>query len=251
MSTTDGRGRHRADRAPITPLTTLSKAAGAVARKGVVVAAAGSGLVVTALAPSAQAATVPNEPVRLSTVDLGALTSQAKEALAAAPVVAVAPDASFTVEAAAVQVTAAPAPVARQSTRTTATSRTAERTAAPTSSYVSDGSIGSRVVAAAFELVGIRYVSGGSTPAQGLDCSGLVSYAYAQVGISIPHSSASIRNIGTVVPASEAQPGDILWSPGHVSIYAGDGMQIEAVYAGTASRYTSIWQDSYTVIRPY
>ncbi|WP_308113271.1 C40 family peptidase [Antribacter soli] len=249
MSYTDGRGRHRADRAPITPLTTLSRTAGAAARRSVLVAAASSGLVATALAPGAQAATH-SEPAKISTVDFDALTSQAREALAAAPVIAVASDAPFAVESAAVQVTA-PAGAAETVSRTEATSRTTERTAVPSVTVSTDGSIGARAVSVALQLTGIRYVSGGSSPAEGFDCSGLVSYVYAQLGIYVPHSSSAIRDMGTVIPASEMLPGDLLWSPGHIAIYAGDGMQVEAVYAGTASRYAPIWQDSYTVLRVY
>lgn len=250
MSYTDGRGRHRADRTPITPLTTLSRTAGAAARRSVLVAAASSGLVATALAPGAHAATQ-NEPAKISTVDFDALTSQAREALAAAPVITVAPDASFAVESAAVQVTAPAAVAAETVSRTEATSRTTERTAVPAVTVSTDGSIGARAVSVALQLTGIRYVSGGSSPAEGFDCSGLVSYVYAQLGIYVPHSSSAIRDMGTVIPASEMLPGDLLWSPGHIAIYAGDGMQVEAVYAGTASRYAPIWQDSYTVLRVY
>jgi cell wall-associated NlpC family hydrolase len=96
--------------------------------------------------------------------------------------------------------------------------------------------------------LGVPYLWGGNTPA-GFDCSGFTSYVYAQVGIDLPRTSSEQRYAGTVVSASQAQPGDMIWSPGHIAIYAGDGMQIEAPVPGKTVRYTSIWQSSPTFIR--
>lgn len=77
-------------------------------------------------------------------------------------------------------------------------------------------------------------VNGGST--SGFDCSGLVLYAFAGVGISLPHYTGYQYQRGTPVAPSEAQRGDLLfWGPGgsqHVAIYLGDGMMIEAPQAG-------------------
>lgn len=85
----------------------------------------------------------------------------------------------------------------------------------------------SSVVGIARQYAGSAYRYGGTTPA-GFDCSGFTSYVFAQVGVSLPRSSAAQRGAGVVVPASQAQPGDLLWWPGHVGIYTGNGQHIAA-----------------------
>ena len=96
--------------------------------------------------------------------------------------------------------------------------------------------------------IGVPYVWGGTTPA-GFDCSGFTSYVFAQVGIDLPRTSSEQRYAGTAVSYAEALPGDLIWSPGHIAIYAGDGMQIEAPVPGKNVRYTSIWQSGPVFIR--
>lgn len=77
-------------------------------------------------------------------------------------------------------------------------------------------------------------VSGGSV--KGFDCSGLVLYAFAGAGVSLPHYSGYQYQRGTQIDPSEAQRGDLLfWGPGgsqHVAIYLGDGTMIEAPQSG-------------------
>ncbi|MCG7253181.1 NlpC/P60 family protein [Corynebacterium hadale] len=110
----------------------------------------------------------------------------------------------------------------------------------------SSGSI-ETVIARAQSAIGTPYVWGGGDAngpttgvdggsQAGFDCSGLVLYAFAAVGISLPHYTGYQYQRGTQVPASEAQRGDLLfWGPGgnqHVAIYLGDGTMIEAPQAG-------------------
>ncbi len=71
----------------------------------------------------------------------------------------------------------------------------------------------------------------------------------AQVGISLPRTSAAQRGAGTVVSRAEARAGDLIWSPGHISIYLGDGMQIDAPRPGKTIQIRSIWQSNPTFIR--
>ncbi|AMO87874.1 nlpC/P60 family protein [Corynebacterium simulans] len=71
----------------------------------------------------------------------------------------------------------------------------------------------------------------------GFDCSGLTMYAFAGVGISLPHYTGYQYQKGTQVPASEMQRGDLIfYGPGasqHVAIYLGDGTMIEAPQSGS------------------
>ncbi len=98
---------------------------------------------------------------------------------------------------------------------------------------------GGDIVSIASNLLGIPYVYGGSTPA-GFDCSGFTQYVYAAAGISIPRTSYEQGMAGTFIPASEARPGYIVWEPGHVGIYAGNGMVMEATLPGDVTQLRPI-----------
>ncbi|WP_307724995.1 C40 family peptidase [Cellulomonas aerilata] len=278
MSTT--RARHRAARRPATPLTDLATAAtGSIAVVGrrTAIAAASAGLVVSTIAAPAGAAGAPaSAPSSLPAVDTSALTAAARAALATAPVVTVAADAQFALDVPAVTVVKDPPPpppvvkkVAAKPTRTAAVaSRSAERVAAPaadesateaeavTESVVEEApaasvpasASGSAIAEIATRYVGVPYRSGGTTP-DGFDCSGFTSYVFAQVGISLPRTSGAQRGAGTVVSRSEARAGDLIWSPGHISIYLGDGMQVDAPRPGKSIQVRSLWQSSPVFIR--
>lgn len=83
------------------------------------------------------------------------------------------------------------------------------------------------------DMVGTPYQYAGESQS-GVDCSGLVVYCYAQMGIDLPHSSYSLCSAGTEVSIDDIRPGDIIcWdnqggSCGHVGIYIGDGMMVDA-----------------------
>ena len=74
------------------------------------------------------------------------------------------------------------------------------------------------------QYLGTPYVWGGASPG-GFDCSGLVVYAYAQVGVSLPHSSYAQYGAGVPVSYDQLQPGDLVffYGLGHVGIYIGGG----------------------------
>ena len=95
-----------------------------------------------------------------------------------------------------------------------------------------DPSVGAAIAAVAHNAIGVPYVWGGSTMA-GFDCSGLTMWAHAQVGISIPRTDITQLNGGRPVPMGSQMPGDIAWTPGHVGLYIGGGMMIEAQQPGT------------------
>ncbi len=82
--------------------------------------------------------------------------------------------------------------------------------------------------------VGTPYRWGGESPVSGFDCSGLVRWAYGQVGIDLPHSSYALYGEGRRVPESSMEPGDLLFFEGlgHVGIYVGDGRMVHAPQTG-------------------
>jgi cell wall-associated NlpC family hydrolase len=261
--TTRTPGRHRAARRPITPLTPLSRAAARgisdAARRGALVAA-GSGLVVSLFSVPADAAPVADNSPSTAELDILTETSRgsvtqaaAAQAVTTAPAVQVAADSKFTLETGTIKVTPAPEPEPEPEPVVEEVVETAAPVAeAPVEEAVQEAvpaaAAGSDIVSIAMQYLGVPYVWAGSTPA-GFDCSGFTSYVYAQVGIDLPRTSSEQRYAGTAVSAAEAQPGDLIWSPGHIAIYAGDGMQVEAPVPGETVRYTEIWQNSPTFIR--
>nr|WP_255549512.1 NlpC/P60 family protein [Corynebacterium sp. TAE3-ERU12] len=84
----------------------------------------------------------------------------------------------------------------------------------------------------------------------GFDCSGLTLYAYAGVGISLPHYTGYQYQRGTHYPKSQMQRGDLLfWGPnghGHVAIYLGDGTMIEAPQSGDVVKISPVRYNSMT-----
>jgi cell wall-associated NlpC family hydrolase len=89
------------------------------------------------------------------------------------------------------------------------------------------------VVAYAMQELGTPYVWGGAAPG-GFDCSGLVMWAFAQVGVSLPHSSYAMWGYGVPVSVDELEPGDLVFFDGlgHVGLYIGGGQFIEAPHSG-------------------
>ncbi|MDT0167064.1 NlpC/P60 family protein [Actinotalea sp. AC32] len=260
MTATSQRARHRAARRPITPLDDLATAAtcslATVGRRSAVVAAS-SGLVVTMALP-ASAAPAENPAGALPAVDVTALTAEARAALATSPVVTVPAEAAWTVETPTISVVADPEPEPEPEpepapARSSSTSRSTERApvaeAAPApAAEVPASAVGSAVIEIASRYVGVPYVYGGTTP-DGFDCSGFTSYVYAQLGISLPRSSADQRYAGTVVSRDQAQPGDLIWTPGHIGIYAGGNTQIDSPRPGKTVQFRNIWQSNPIFIR--
>ena len=90
------------------------------------------------------------------------------------------------------------------------------------------GVSGSDVVAYASQFVGGKYVWGGNSLTSGVDCSGFVHEVYAHFGISTPRYSQAFKSVGQAVSFDNIQPGDVVVYPGHVAIYAGGGVIVEA-----------------------
>jgi cell wall-associated NlpC family hydrolase len=103
-------------------------------------------------------------------------------------------------------------------------------------------SVGERAAAIALKEVGVPYRWGGSSPASGFDCSGLVYWTYARLGISLPHSSYALFDHGRRVPRTKMKPGDVLFFSGlgHVGIYIGRGRMVHAPHTGTRVQVTRL-----------
>jgi cell wall-associated NlpC family hydrolase len=91
--------------------------------------------------------------------------------------------------------------------------------------------------------IGVPYRWGGETPATAFDCSGLVQWAYAQAGLSLPRTAQDQYDAGPAIPAgSPLQPGDLIFfgsGPAdveHVGLYAGTGLMIDAPHTGADVR---------------
>ena len=96
--------------------------------------------------------------------------------------------------------------------------------------------IGARAADIAVQQVGVPYRWGGNTP-QGFDCSGLVHYSYAQVGITVPRTTREQRRALRRIDIAAAEPGDLLffktWRKGwHVALYLGDNEFVHAPSTG-------------------
>ena len=96
------------------------------------------------------------------------------------------------------------------------------------------------VVAFARSQVGKRYVSGGSGSG-GFDCSGLTMSAYAKAGIRLPHSSGAQAARARSISRREARAGDLVVGAGHVGIYMGHGMMIDAGNHRTGVVYRKLY----------
>jgi cell wall-associated NlpC family hydrolase len=97
------------------------------------------------------------------------------------------------------------------------------------------------VVGIAMQYLGTPYVYGGASPG-GFDCSGLVMYVFAQVGVSLPHNAAAQYGYGMPVSRDQLQPGDLVFfnGLGHVGIYIGGGEFIHAPHTGDVVKISSM-----------
>ncbi|MFJ2088461.1 NlpC/P60 family protein [Streptomyces sp. NPDC087901] len=97
-------------------------------------------------------------------------------------------------------------------------------------------------VMAVQRALGLPYVWGANGPS-GFDCSGLMQWAYAQAGVSLPRTSQAQRYAGRMVPLEEARPGDLVAyraDASHIGMYVGNGQVIHAPYPGAPVRYDPV-----------
>lgn len=100
----------------------------------------------------------------------------------------------------------------------------------PNISIPTANSIGAQALQYALTRRGDPYVWGAAGPSS-FDCSGLVMWAYAQVGISLPHYTGAQWTMGIHVSRSQLQPGDLVFfyaDLGHVGLYIGNGLMVDA-----------------------
>ncbi|WP_223411011.1 C40 family peptidase [Occultella gossypii] len=241
-------------------MTTFGQAVTGTVGRRAVAAVASSGIILTLSASAGIAA--PNNVAPVQAANLTAAAAANFDSPdTTSEVVTVAADAAWTFTAVEATSEAAPPPPpppppvvrttpARTTTADSQASRSTEREAVeetPAAPQVTSASAAA-VIDIAYRYVGTPYVYGGGTPS-GFDCSGFTSYVFAQVGISLPRSSSAQRGAGTIVSASEAQPGDLIWWPGHVGIYLGGNQHIAARNPGTPLTAGPIYRSNPTFIR--
>ncbi len=94
---------------------------------------------------------------------------------------------------------------------------------------------------------GYPYVWGAAGP-YAFDCSGLVVWAFAQEGISLPHYTGSLWNSGMHVSRADLEPGDLVFfyaDISHVGIYVGDGLMVDAPTFGQDVQVQPVFWSAY------
>src|SRR5262245_36395305 len=107
--------------------------------------------------------------------------------------------------------------------------------------------LGQRAARIALRAVGVPYRWGGSSPASGFDCSGLVYWTYRKLGVALPHSSYALAGEGRRIGRAHLRPGDLLffYGLGHVGVYVGRGRMVHAPRAGRRVEIVRLAQSSY------
>lgn len=228
MKQTIVRARHRKAQRPVTPLSNIT----IDTKKGVAIMSA-TGVAVTAGLTGA----APASPV--ASIDTTANTTTTASPAAAKLQTVTTPDIAWSAgdEVAAVAEEPTPEPVVETVDDSAASRDSVREELAAAPAPAADMS---SIAAAASSMVGVPYVYGGADPS-GFDCSGLVMWAYAQFGISIPRTSGAQMYAGTMISAAEAQPGDIVAYGSHSGIYLGGGMMVHAPDVGRTVEIAAVY----------
>ena len=90
-----------------------------------------------------------------------------------------------------------------------------------------------RAVMAGLTQLGVPYEENAELPGIGLDCSGLTRFAWKSSGVALPRGSTLQYDVSSRVSVDEAEPGDLVWRPGHIALYLGiEGAIIQAPRTG-------------------
>lgn len=143
--------------------------------------------------------------------------------------------------------------MAQQQARQQATANSAYTMPAGGSPTLTGNKARDAILNAARGAVGLPYSWGGGTAKgasygigrgtqnlKGFDCSGLVLYAYSQIGIKMSHSAGAQARMGVRAPINKLVAGDLVGAPGHIAIYAGNGMMYEAPTFGKRVRLVPV-----------
>lgn len=96
------------------------------------------------------------------------------------------------------------------------------------STNTSNASLGQQIANEGCKYIGNKYVYGGNSLTDGIDCSGFVQQIHKKFGISTPRSSGDIRTHGKAVDYADKMPGDVICYSGHVAIYIGNNQIVHA-----------------------
>ncbi len=108
---------------------------------------------------------------------------------------------------------------------------------------------GQSIASYACQFIGNPYVAGGTSLTNGADCSGFVWRVFKDKGYTVPRTSWELRNVGTEVSYSNAQPGDIVCYAGHVGIYIGNGNIVHASTPKSGIKITTATYKSILSVR--
>lgn len=126
--------------------------------------------------------------------------------------------------------------------------------ARPAPAVPESSAVPSEIVATALALKGTQYRNGGSEPARGFDCSGLVQWVFAQLGTALPRETREQWVVGKKIDKDDVRPGDLVFfetvskGPSHVGIALGGGEFVHApstrgVVRVESYRKSEYWSD--------
>lgn len=100
---------------------------------------------------------------------------------------------------------------------------------------------GAAVVAYASQFVGKVPYGSGNHPSTSFSCDGLTQYVFAAFGISLPRGVSAQVAMGVPVSKEDARAGDLVWWPGHLGIYDGNGTTIHSPVPGRYVSHQPLW----------